>query len=395
MQVNPIGLDVNVQRLVSEHYTVIIDDGFLIIENVPYISAPNTISRGALICAYREVDGVAHMDGDHTVYFTGTVPCQADGTSLELALVADKSPTTVAGRQALCRLSNKPDPIGDMLTNYHTKMTHYIRKLTSHARAIDTTISATSEGSFHSRIEPSVFHYPNGAIARAGLEAYDRKLHLKKVAIIGLGGTGSYILDALAKTAVAEIHLYDGDTIEPHNAFRLPGALTIEQAHSDLQKTDYLASEYSSFRVGVFSHPVKIDDTNIQELDDCEFVFIAIDHGPSRGLISEYLLTKGIPFIDVGIGVDKISEATKLHARTRTSLVTENHRTAKLPVTDDIAEAVYNNIQLVELNAINAMMAIIRYKQYLGFYTDEVDTHELKYKVSLNRMITSGSTSES
>ena len=394
MQANPIGHDINVQRLVSEHYTVIIDGGFLIVENVPYISAPNTISRGAIICAYREVDGVAQMDGDHTVYFTWTVPCQADVTSLELALVADKTPTIVAGRQTLCRLSNKPDPIGDMLSNYHTKMTHYIRKLGSHARAVDPGVSATSEGSFQSRIRQSVFHYPNGAIARGGLEAYDRKLHLNKIAIIGLGGTGSYILDALAKTAVTEIHLYDSDTIEPHNAYRLPGALTIEQAHSDLLKTDYLASEYSNFRVGIISHPVKIDEANIHELNDCEFVFIAIDHGPSRRLISEHLLKKGISFIDVGIGVDKVSDTTQLHARTRTSLIYDNQRTVNLPVADDSTEAVYNNIQLVELNAINAMMAVIRYKQHLGFYTDEVNSHELKYKVSLNKIIAIGSESE-
>ena len=32
-----------------------------------------------------------------------------------------------------------------------------------------------------------------------------------KVAVIGLGGTGSYLLDALAKCPVAEIHLYDDD----------------------------------------------------------------------------------------------------------------------------------------------------------------------------------------
>jgi tRNA A37 threonylcarbamoyladenosine dehydratase len=47
-----------------------------------------------------------------------------------------------------------------------------------------------------------------------------------------MGGTGSYILDLVAKTAVMEIHLFDGDDFNQHNAFRAPGAASLE----DLEK---------------------------------------------------------------------------------------------------------------------------------------------------------------
>ena len=62
---------------------------------------------------------------------------------------------------------------------------------------------------------------------------------LKKIIILGLGGTGSYILDLVAKTPVKEIHLYDGDTFYQHNAFRSPGApssdeLRARQTEGDL-----------------------------------------------------------------------------------------------------------------------------------------------------------------
>ncbi|WP_318271316.1 ThiF family adenylyltransferase [Sphingobacterium cellulitidis] len=46
------------------------------------------------------------------------------------------------------------------------------------------------------------------------------KLERQKIAIIGLGGTGAYILDMVAKTPVKEIHLFDGDSFDQHNAFR-------------------------------------------------------------------------------------------------------------------------------------------------------------------------------
>jgi tRNA A37 threonylcarbamoyladenosine dehydratase len=35
-----------------------------------------------------------------------------------------------------------------------------------------------------------------------------------------LSGTGSYILDLLAKVPIREIHLCDGDDFARHNAFR-------------------------------------------------------------------------------------------------------------------------------------------------------------------------------
>lgn len=376
----------DVQRLVAEHYSVRLEDQYLIVENVPYVSSSGTISCGDLIAAISIVNGVSQTPSDHTVWFTGSVPCMADGSSLQDALVANLNQETIAGRQTSCRLSNKPDPVGATFDNFYNKMTHYIRKLSSYAHAIDPSVSASTSGVLHIRQEKSVFHYPNTAVARSGLDAYYAKLRLPKIAIVGLGGTGAYILDALAKTPVDEILIYDGDIIEPHNAFRIPGAIGIDEAHKGLLKTDYLVRHYSALRTGISSHPVRVDDSNLHELNDCSFVFIAIDHGPSRGLIARHLVSRQIPFIDVGIGVDKISEVVQLHARARVTLITpeSTHLIESLPTAEDSEDGVYNNIQLVELNALNAMLAVIRYKQYIEFFTDEVHPSKLKYVASRN-----------
>lgn len=388
MPANPTARSKDVQRLVDEGYQITIDGQYLIVDNVPYVPTAGQIGRGALISQYTEIDGVGRV-GDHTVWFTGSVPCQADGSSLANVMICESSQQTIAERQVLCRFSNKPDPIGDMLDNFYNKMIHYIRKLTSYARAIDETVSASGHGGFSYRQRPSVFLYPNAAIARSGLDAYEKKLEIGKVMIIGAGGTGAYILDALAKTPAAEIHIFDDDVIESQNAFRVPGALTIEQAHSDILKTDLLCQTYSAMRLGIYGHAFRIDSSNVTLLDDCNFVFIAIDDGPSRGLIAHHLIAKGIPFIDVGIGVDKLVDTAQLHGRVRSTLVTPEtaHLVQTLPMADDKEEAVYNNIQLVELNAINAMFAVIRYKQYFGFYSDEVGVDVLKYKLSWSQTI--------
>lgn len=388
MPENQTAPSADVQQLVDEGYTVRIDGQYLIVDNVPYCPSAGVIGRAALISPYRHENGVPQLDGDHTVWFTGSTPRMADGRSLETALIADTTAQVIAGMQVQCRLSNKPDPIGDFFDNFYNKMIHYVRKLSSHARQIDENVSASSTGSFASRLEKSVFHYPNPAVARAGLDVYEAKLKLKKVAIVGLGGTGSYILDALAKSPVEEIHLYDHDVVKPQNAFRMPAALTIEEAHSRDFKTDFLAASYLAMRVGVISHPVQITADNVSELDGFDFVFVAVDHGPSRGLIAAALVSMKVPFIDVGIGVEKVDETTELVSRARVTLVTPDTAdvAATLPTADDTGEAVYNNIQVLELNALNAMLAVIRYKQFIGFYADEMNPSVVKYVSSWSRL---------
>ena len=56
------------------------------------------------------------------------------------------------------------------------------------------------------------------------------------VAVIGLGGTGAYLLDFLVKTPVREIRAFDRDIFCVHNAFRSPGRL--EEAELGLSKAE-------------------------------------------------------------------------------------------------------------------------------------------------------------
>jgi hypothetical protein len=387
MPENPTAPSWDVQRLVDEGYVVAVEGQYLIVDNVPYVSASGVISYGAIISDYEQKDGNPLVNGRHVVWFTGTVPCTPEGQSLQHVLCADTDAAVIAGRQVRCRLSYKSER-PETLENFYNKMTHYVRKLQSYANVIDPKASATGQGSISVRQERSVFYYPNAAIAREGLDAYEEKLKLAKVAIVGLGGTGSYILDALAKTPVEEIHLYDDDIVKPATVFRMPGALTIEEAHNEARKTDHLCAIYKRMRLGVESHPYRINADNVGELDDCKFVFIAVDHGPSRGLIARHLVEKGVPFIDVGMGVDKVPDEVKLLARARVTAINGNTKglAAALPVADDQDDAVYNNVQVVELNALNAMLAVVMYKQKLGFYSEELVVDELRYRSAWQRL---------
>lgn len=396
MPASPTAPDPHIQRLVDEDHEVTIYGGYLIVDRIPYVNSAREIAWGALICPYRNVDGVPQLDNDHQCWFTGSMPHRADGTSLGGPLVSDNQLQTVAGREVRMRFSNKPDPIGDFFDNHYNKVTHYIRKLSRHARDIDPAVSATSMGSYRRRAVPSVFYYANDAIAQGGLDAVADKLRLRRVCIVGVGGTGSYLLDALAKEEIERIDLYDHDVIEPKNPFRMPGAMSREDAYAGHNKAIWLASRYGAMRTGVTGHPVRIDADNVAELAGADFCFIAVDHGPSRGVIARFLVEQRIPFIDVGIGVDKRADVAALIARARVTLVTPNtaHLVDELPTADDSEDAVYNNIQVLEINAINAMLAVIRFKQYLGFYAADENPDVIKYKSSWNSLVLRGPTQE-
>ena len=113
------------------------------------------------------------------------------------------------------------------------------------------------------------------------------------------------------------------------------------------------------------------------------------NHGPEFVAIMNWNLWQPwTGLCNVGIGVDKITENVQFLGRARVTLV--KHDTTSLintlPTADEQEEAIYNNIQLVELNAINAMLAMVKYKQMLGFYADEMKPQVLKYVSSWSKL---------
>ena len=59
-----------------------------------------------------------------------------------------------------------------------------------------------------------------------------------------------------------------------------------------------------------------------------------------------------------------------------------------IPMGDDQEENVYkSNIQIAELNALNAAFAVIGYKKYYGFYQDLRDDFQTIYSINVGEVI--------
>ena len=99
-----------------------------------------------------------------------------------------------------------------------------------------------------------------------------------------------------------EIHLFDEDLFLQHNAFRSPGAPSLETLRTVPVKSFYFRDIYSDMRRNIFAHD-HVSEATADELQGMEFAFVAVDDGAARKFIVEKLREREIPFIVVGMGI--------------------------------------------------------------------------------------------
>jgi hypothetical protein len=75
---------------------------------------------------------------------------------------------------------------------------------------------------------------------------------------------------------------FDGDTFLQHNAFRSPGAPSIEELKAKPGKVAYLQGIYAKMRRGIVVHPEYLDTENIELLRDMQLVFLCFDGGTAK-----------------------------------------------------------------------------------------------------------------
>jgi hypothetical protein len=378
-------------RLREDGFHVEVRGAVLLVHDVPYVTPVKVVARGTLVTELELSGDATVQPANHVTYFVGEVPSTAAGNPLT-SMIIGSQPTNVGTVAVNHTFSKKPQTDGQRYRDYHHKITTYIALLSQHARDLDPDVTAqTFPVITPDENDDSPFEYIDTATTRAGITEIAQKLRTGPVAIVGLGGTGGYVLDQIAKTPVVGIHLYDGDRYVQHTAFRSPGAAAIDVLRTLPQKVDYYADVYSRMRKGIVPHDTFVTEDNVHELRDMVFVFLTLDDGPSRKMIVAKLEEFGVPFIDVGIGVERVDDALLGLVRTTLSTpearrhVHDNHR---VPFRNPAGANDYRrNIQIADLNMLNAALAVIRWKKYVGFYTDLENEHHSVYMISGNSVI--------
>lgn len=373
-------------RLQQEGYEVQVSaSGHLVLGHVPYVTETREVRCGRLFSGLEMAGDVTVAPTDHVAYFDGVTPCDHDGRPLERIIHSYSPQVFGPDLEAQLSFSSKPS---QGYADYFEKMTTYIRLLAGPAQALDPGATAQTFPVVESGDEPSVFRYLDTASGRAGISELTARLQGVRLAIVGLGGTGSYLLDLVAKTPVHEIHLFDGDDFLQHNAFRAPGAASVEQLRERRKKTDHMVRVYDAMRIGVVSHPYRVDETNVTELDGMDFVFLAVDDGPAKRVLVQRLEAAERPFIDVGMGVwhGEGGLGGTLRVTTSTPDYRDSRRRMSFGAADE-PDQYDTNIQIADLNALNATLAVIRWKKLCGFYADLEREHCSMYEIDGNNII--------
>lgn len=379
MSPQPFAHSPDLKKLREEGYCVEVRDNLLIMREVPYLNASGEVLQGTLISPLQLAGDKALPPDNHQVFFVGEAPYHQNGSPLNLGGSLGSYPVG-AGFVAQFHYSIKPQK-EQRYEDYHHKMTTYAGLLSAPAQAVDPDATPRINRPLEEEEEEdSVFEYPENASGRVGIGGLTALLKNERVGIVGVGGTGSYILDFLAKTPVREIRLIDGDDFLNHNAFRAPGAASLAELQERPKKVDYLLSKYANMRRGIVAHAVALNESNLELLDGLTFVFLCMDGGKAKTAAIARMEEMGISFIEVGMSIN-LAE-TGLGGMVRVTASTPDNRDTlrgKVSGADDGDNLYSTNIQIAELNALNAVGAVVKWKQLMLFYRDFEKKHHITY----------------
>jgi len=154
---------------------------------------------------------------------------------------------------------------------------------------------------------------------------------------------------------------------------------------------EYLKTQYSKMRNNIIAHDQYIDSSNVGQLREMDFVFLCLDSGEAKKVIVESLETFEIPFVDVGMGVQLVDNALLGVLRVTCSTPTQRDHVAakgRISFVDGNAANEYEtNIQVADLNALNATLAVIKWKKFCGFYVDLEREHHTTYTIDGNLIV--------
>ena len=208
----------DLRRLRDDGYDIEIRSSHLLVKGVPYVNSAGQIKYGTLVSELTLAGDVTTTPGTHVAYFAGGHPCDKNGAELHKIKHGSARQVLAPGLEVDHSFSSKP--LSGRYEDYYEKVTTYVAIISSPARALDPDVTAQTYPVVEPEQGESVFNYIDTASSRAGIGAVTRKLEQDRVAIVGLGGTGSYVLEVLLRLRGRSFHAALPDGLETD--FRRP-----------------------------------------------------------------------------------------------------------------------------------------------------------------------------
>ncbi|MCG8604741.1 ThiF family adenylyltransferase [bacterium] len=144
-------------------------------------------------------------------------------------------------------------------------------------------------------------------------EGTTQRLNQLSIAVVGCSGTGSPLIEQLARLGVGELVLVDDDHVEERNLNRIYNS-TLKDAHENRFKVDVLADSVERIGLGtrVIRLPYNLWDKNvILEVAQCDIVFGCMDSIDGRFLLNALATHYTQAYFDLGVHLDTYRDGPK------------------------------------------------------------------------------------
>jgi len=130
-----------------------------------------------------------------------------------------------------------------------------------------------------------------------------RTLESLKIAIIGVGGTGSLVAEQLVRAGVRDLQLVDYDEIEESNLSRIFGAT---KRDVNRRKVDVLAKHLEKIGDVAITKDLRsaIKQSSLMTFRDRDLVFSCVDNDRTRALLNRFAHQYLVPVVDLGTRLD-------------------------------------------------------------------------------------------
>lgn len=127
-----------------------------------------------------------------------------------------------------------------------------------------------------------------------------------RVGVVGCGGTGSAVLEQLARLGVGSLTFVDHDTVTGTNVTRIYGS-TLADVHRP--KVDVLRDHLAGIGLGTDLRPIEGNVTRrevMEALRGCDLIFGCTDDHSGRAVLSRLAYWYLIPVIDMGVVIKSL-----------------------------------------------------------------------------------------
>lgn len=142
-----------------------------------------------------------------------------------------------------------------------------------------------------------------------------------RVGIVGAGGTGSAVIQQLARLGVGKIMIADGETFDVSNVNRLYGSRTVDEGVAKVKIAQRAVADMGlDTKVTLVAKPISYRSA-ISPFKDCDVIFGCTDDEWGRALLTRLAIYYGIPVFDVGVKIDSNDGVIRsIHGRATTLL---------------------------------------------------------------------------